>query len=278
MDKTVVILAAGRGSRAGGLTEDTSKCVIDLDRTNPIVHTLRSFEDAGVNNAIVVTGYHEAKVRCEVNKLLHRFGSKMNVTFVYNKDYDFHGCEYSLSCASEEMKKYDTVIITEGDLIMDPSYIKRIVEDKSESGALFRHPDFIIDTKSVVGVRDVKNPDNPDVHNYVYDSTHKSVLDFIYDKSTIIGDSMQVWKFSGKSLGMLVNYLSAYRKEADMIKLTEGRPYTHNGLHNINKTIKRNPFKAIMVPKSDSEKWFNLNTKEDIEKAKTLKWLNRHER
>lgn len=271
MRSTVVILAAGRGSRAGEVTDNQSKCVVDLDRTNPILHTLRSFEKVGVTDAIVVTGYQESGVRCAVNKGLHHFGSKMNVKFVYNQDFDYHGCEYSLSCAASEMKKYNTVIITEGDLIMDPEYIKRIVEDNSPSAALFRDKRHIIDTKSVVGVSD---SDTSYVDKYVYDSTHESVLRFIYDKDTIVGDSMQVWKFSGDSLKKLVSTLECYKRDADTSKVSEDRPYKHNGLYSINKVIKDQPIKAVVLPEAD--RWHNLNTKEDINTARKFNWLNRY--
>lgn len=271
-NEAVIILAAGRGSRAGNLTDSCSKCSVDLGGTCSLLHTLLSFHQAGVHNAIVIVGYKSDNLIKTVSDGLSAYKINMNVQYIDNPDYDYHGCEYSLSCATKvNLSQYTGIYITEGDLVMHPAYIKTIISNSHANAALVRDPSKIIDTKSVVGITNRKDGK---INQYIYDSDHKSVMSYLPEGYKVVGDSMQLWKISGKSLESFIRLIDVYRMKADMSKSIRGKPMTENGLFSINRLIRTRPFYLYPIMMEGSN-WFNINTESDYEYAKSLPWLNR---
>jgi choline kinase len=57
-----MILAAGRGSRLGGFTDELPKCLVDVGG-KPILHRqLGMLQDLGIRDVVVVTGYRREQV------------------------------------------------------------------------------------------------------------------------------------------------------------------------------------------------------------------------
>ena len=67
-----IILAAGRGSRMGDMTDQKPKCLIELNGQSLIDHQLNAFKDAGIEDIALITGYKR--------ELLSKYGSKGNVS------------------------------------------------------------------------------------------------------------------------------------------------------------------------------------------------------
>ncbi len=57
MIRTAVLLAAGRGSRLGGLTADLPKAMLPIGPTTVIDRAVISLQDAGIQRLVVVTGH-----------------------------------------------------------------------------------------------------------------------------------------------------------------------------------------------------------------------------
>ena len=57
-----IILAAGRGTRLGALTEERPKCLLDIGGTCLLAEQLRRLEAAGIDDVIVVAGHRAERV------------------------------------------------------------------------------------------------------------------------------------------------------------------------------------------------------------------------
>lgn len=261
--EAVVILAAGVGSRMGPLTENTSKCILDLNGVTPIEHTLKSFSSYGVKNAIIVVGYKAQQVKSSVDKFLKN-NPIMNVTFVHNKKYNYHGCEYSLACAAREFRKYRSVYITEGDLLLDKKYVEQIVKDNHNSSVLIRPSSFIDETRSVLAV----TTNDLFITRFVYDPNHNNVYEGVSERERVLGESVQLWKFARASVDTLSERLIEYKDMADASQCK----VKHSGLYSINKEIKHNQMYPIKI---DGIHWINLNTYNDVLEARKAPWINR---
>ncbi|MCG3175915.1 MAG: hypothetical protein MOGMAGMI_00852 [Candidatus Omnitrophica bacterium] len=62
MKVKALITAAGMGKRFGALTRTTNKCLFHVDGKELIVHILDRLREAGVSEAVVVTGYQRSRV------------------------------------------------------------------------------------------------------------------------------------------------------------------------------------------------------------------------
>lgn len=265
-----VILAAGIGSRMSEVTDRTSKCIVDLDGITPLEHTIKSFVDNGVNNVFIVVGHYHDKVIESVKCSVTSRGLDVKLEFVINDKYNYHGCEYSLSCASSRFSMYDTVYITEGDLLLAKAYVSEIIHSCEENAALIRDTNFIDRTRSVVAIDDSDEAieSGNSITSLVYEPDHTDVYKLVPKSSCIRGESIQLWKFSGDQLKCLTSMLMAYNSEIRLSKV----PVNHSGLLTINKVIAKNPLAGIMV---DGHEWLNLNTIDDVKRAKSLSWLNK---
>ena len=62
-----IILAAGRGSRMGNLTNEAPKCLLEVYEKPLIEHQIEALTKAGIKEISLVTGYK--------NELLHPYGT-----------------------------------------------------------------------------------------------------------------------------------------------------------------------------------------------------------
>ncbi len=265
MEKSaVVIYAAGIGSRMKNITDYTSKCILDLGGITPLEHTIRSFVNCGITNVILVIGYYADRVRKTVTEFLKLKHICANVTFIMNDKYDYHGCEYSIACAWEAILPYETVYITEGDMLLDSEDVRVLVESGCESGVLIRDVSYIDPKKSVVACAGQDGK----IRRFAYDDTHQSVLDCMPKGMKAAGDSLQMWKFGGSALNRLREAYAEYYFVARKAK----QPMKENGLVYINQVCGQHPIEPVSAKGS---RCINLNTAADIEMARGASWLNR---
>lgn len=85
-----IILAAGRGSRLKGFTEDKPKCLNVVGKLALLEYQLSALRQAGVDDIVLVSGYK--------NKMLEGFSTRM----VHNDKWQETNMLFSLLCAKEE--------------------------------------------------------------------------------------------------------------------------------------------------------------------------------
>lgn len=256
---TVIILAAGKGSRMEGIPSKINKCVYDWGGNNPLSYTTKTFRSLGIEDFLIVTGYgHES-----IEEVLKELKKRTNIETVHNNNYEVYGCNYSLSCAvtSKKVNDAERIIIVEGDSLHSKELLSKVVESPLEASVLLRDKTFVDEKRSVVAL----GTDHK-VKKFVYDMSHAGKLNYNSEEDQVIGESMQVWSFRGDSLKRLLATLKEYYEwtpEADSEKM-------HSGVHSINKAqLTMEPIWAKYP-----EEWINMNTQEDYRKAGQTEWIN----
>jgi choline kinase len=252
--RKALILAAGTATRMHPLTLDRAKCVLPLGETTSIRYQLECLAACGIDEAVVVVGWKAEQVEAEATAAQRA----PRVRFVHNPFYDFHGCECSMSLAHAALADASSVLIVEGDLLMPPALFRTLLEHPSPTAVLMRRVEIDPRRSVVVLGRDER------VSAFVYDQSHQDVLALVPDQSAILGESLQVWKFGGDGLTQL---LAAFRAFQANLGAT---PDLRNGLYSINQALPRAAMAAVAA---DDAEWINLNTVEDLERARSASWL-----
>lgn len=137
MTKCAVILAAGRGSRLGGLTEDRPKSLLSVGGRTLLAHSLAALAGNGIADVVVITGYLHDRIAQEV--AANHAGLRVRTASC--ADYLAGGSMMSLARAADEIK--GPILLLESDLLYDPAFVAQaractrstiLTADRSGSG------------------------------------------------------------------------------------------------------------------------------------------------
>src|SRR6476659_6904369 len=157
-----VILAAGRGSRMGGLTENLPKPMVDVCGKPILRYIVDGLRDAGIRQILIVVGY-----RKEVVQDHFQDGSAFGVEITYAEQVAQDGTGKVVELAKSFCGS-DPFILSYGDILVDPScYLLltqpgdaemmltvRYANDVSKGGAVYLNSAF-----EVVDLREKQPPD-----------------------------------------------------------------------------------------------------------------------
>ena len=124
-------MAAGMGRRLGELTNDNTKCMLEVNGTRLINRTLDALSDIGISRVVLVVGYKAENVKRWIGDKY----KDIDIVYVENSVYDKTNNIYSLFLAKEHLVEDDTLLL-ESDLIFEPSVLRRIVEEPYPNLAL----------------------------------------------------------------------------------------------------------------------------------------------
>ena len=119
VSKTIVISCAGMGTRLGA---GMPKALIDMDGKPLIIRQLELLQD--YDDIRIVVGYQAEKV---IQTVLNY---RKDVLFVFNHNYMNTGTGGSFSLAIEHAR--DMVVSLDGDLLVHPDDLKRVLESDRE--------------------------------------------------------------------------------------------------------------------------------------------------
>ena len=123
-----IILAAGRGSRMGALTDDKPKCLIEF-RGKPLLEwQMLAFREAGVTDIAIVTGYKRESLH---KHLMHEF---------FNPRWHETNMVSSLECAHEWLKEAPC-IVSYSDIYYKTSAVQKLQQSDNDL-ALTYDPDW----------------------------------------------------------------------------------------------------------------------------------------
>lgn len=113
-----IILAAGRGSRMGKLTEDRPKCLVEISGSKLLDLQIAAIKSAGIEEIGIVTGYKNEALKDWHLKTFHnpRWASTNMVS--------------SLACASEWLEKFPC-IVSYSDIFYHPSAVSSLLNSTS---------------------------------------------------------------------------------------------------------------------------------------------------
>lgn len=120
-----IILAAGMGRRLGSLTENNTKCMIEVDGVPLIKRTLNQLDALGLDRIIMVVGYKKDPLIDYIQTL----DIKTPILYVENPIYDKTNNIYSLFLARSYLLEDDTLLL-ESDLIFDDTILPLLLADK----------------------------------------------------------------------------------------------------------------------------------------------------
>jgi len=116
-----IILSAGQGSRLGHMVDDRPKCLIDFNGRTLLDRQLDALEANGVNEAVVVTGFHDELV----NEAIARRSGGPKVRTIYNPFYKVADNTGSLFMAREELA--GDCLVWNGDTLVSRELMRRVV-------------------------------------------------------------------------------------------------------------------------------------------------------
>ena len=116
-----IILSAGQGSRLGHMVDDRPKCLIDFNGRTLLDRQLDTLQANGVNEAVVVTGFHDELVQ---EAIAQRSGGP-KVRTIFNPFYKVADNTGSLYMAREELT--GDCLVWNGDTLVSPALMSRVV-------------------------------------------------------------------------------------------------------------------------------------------------------
>lgn len=129
-----MILAAGMGRRLKKLTENQSKCMVDVNGIPLIERMLKQLDRYHLDQIIIVTGHKGKELRTFITALpIHT-----PITYIENPVYQTTNNIYSLYLAKDYLLKDDTLLL-ESDLIFEQEVLTQIIDDPYPNLALVAH-------------------------------------------------------------------------------------------------------------------------------------------
>ena len=119
------------GRRLGELTDDNTKCMLEVNGTRLIHRTLDNLAEVGIKRVVLVVGYKAENVK----RLIGDRYKDIDIVYVENKIYDKTNNIYSLFLAREYLLEEDSLLL-ESDLIFESSVLRKIVENTYPNIAL----------------------------------------------------------------------------------------------------------------------------------------------
>lgn len=116
-----IILSAGQGSRLGHLVDDRPKCLIDFAGRTLLDRQLDTLAANGVDEAVVVTGFHDELVEAAVAAR----GGSPRVRTVFNPFYKVADNTGSLYMAREELT--GDCLVWNGDTLVSNALMRRVI-------------------------------------------------------------------------------------------------------------------------------------------------------
>jgi len=114
-----IILAAGRGSRLEGFTDDRPKCLNKVNGRVIIERQISVLRSGGIDEIVIVTGYR-------ANML-----DKYKVKTIYNEKWETTNMVSSLLCASEEFNQ--TLIVSYSDILYSTDVVLSLCKQNKDA-------------------------------------------------------------------------------------------------------------------------------------------------
>lgn len=226
-----IIMAAGRGSRLGSLTEDIPKAFLEINGIKLIEYNIALLHAYGVKDIIIVTGYQTERFEELVRKI-------DGIKCVFNPFYEMVNVLGSFYMAQEYL--WDDTVYMHADTLCSP----RILEDMlTKKGDIILPIDFKSCDEEAMKVQ-----------------TNNGIV-------TAISKNISCNESEGEFIGIAKiskNTLPALRNAAK--KLMEKKQFNEYFEGAIQELIESNKYKLTVLPTANRF-WVEIDFKEDYEKA-----------
>mgnify|MGYP001336130825 CR=1 FL=1 len=121
-----IILAAGKGTRMGALTDETPKPMLRVEGRPILEHILTGLRDAGISEFYLITGW-----KAEVIEAYFGDGSNWGVSLGYTRQVVQDGTGKAPELAREFVEDND-FLLTYGDILVKPEMYRLMLERWAE--------------------------------------------------------------------------------------------------------------------------------------------------
>lgn len=245
---TALILAAGYGSRIADVTLNP-KSLLPINERALMDWHFDSLAQVGIKNVVVVTGYK----REVLEEYLEKFKSNFNLDFAINDDYKVKGNTYSLFFGLEKVET--DFLLFDADLIYETEILRAFVQDKSSN-------QILVGESSIDDIESAKAMIDKD-----------GFVRMTIDKRAVSEEERTKYKFAGEAIGIL-KFSKEYRD--DMFNeckkfLADPKNISKNWEHVMNEFLHTHD---MGIHQSVSNKWVEIDNREDYERAQQLFKVN----
>ena len=256
----VIILAAGEGKRLRPLTKNIPKCMVNFFGKSLLERQIDIFQNLGINDISVVTGYCENKISID------------NIKKFKNKNFSTTNMVESLFTAKEKID--DSVIVAYGDIVFESKIIQKLMNS--------RHDISVIIDKNWKDLWKVRF-ENPleDAESLILDK-NKLILELGQKEkniNNIQGQFIGLMKFQNAGINNIINFYEKMKNisNSSMNPLNPNLPFEKSFMTDFLQGLIRNNQKlnAIIIENG----WLEIDSLEDynlyekMNKNKSLKKL-----
>ncbi len=243
-DYTALILAAGYGSRISDVT-DMPKSLIPVNGRPLLDWHLQSMKAVGIKKLVVVTGYKKEVLE----NFLTDYQKDFEITFAENADYRVKGNTWSMLYGLEKVK--GGFLLFDADLIYETNILKSIVESVD--------PNQILVGKASI--------DDIECAKTMIDES--GFVRMTIDKRAVSEEERKKYSFVGEAMG-IIKFSKEYKNDIHAACekfLSDEKNISKNWEHVMNEFLLNH---NMTVLESPSDKWVEIDNKEDLERAKKL--------
>ena len=243
-----IIVSAGYGSRLEEHTKERPKGLLDINGKTILERQISLFKKNGINDIVVITGPYK------------NFGMK-DVSYINDEDYDKHDVLGSLMAAKDDI--IGDVLTSYSDILFDESILHQLLEFRGDIGI----PIDLDWKKSYEGrtQHPKSEADNVLLKNNKIIQIQKNIPDS--EKGEIVGEFLGPIILSAKGAKIFVENYERLEKE-------------HQGPFHMAPSLKKAYLTDMIQELIDlnyqvtpiiiSGKWCEIDTSEDLERARKL--------
>ncbi len=239
-----LILAAGMGKRLKGLTENNTKCMVEVNGVTLAERMLSQLDRKHLSRIVIVTGYEGKKLVDYISGL----NISTPVVYVENTVYDRTNNIYSLYLARDYLGEEDTLLF-ESDIIFEDAVIDLLLDDPRETLALVdRYESWMDGTCVRIGMDD-------------HIEAVVSKKQFSYDETGDYYKTVNIYKFSREfSRTLYIPFLKAY------LEALGNNEYYEQVL----RVIAMLDRPMIQAKRLDGQKWYEIDDIQDLDIASSM--------
>jgi len=243
-----IIIGAGIGNRIGEIAKKTPKALIEINGITIAERQISLFKKNGISDIVIITGPYNDK-----------FDLK-NIIYVHDSNYSKHDILGSLMEAKSYIK--DDVLITYSDILFDEKILSKVLRLKCDIG-------IAVDLNWEHAYNGRLNHLKSEAENVLLDNNGKiiQIKKNIQSLDGVVGEFLGLMKLSPHGSEVFVKKYESLRKNQkrefhDASSLSKA--YLTDMIQElINSQIN-------VIPIIVSGKWCEIDTKQDLDRAKTL--------
>ena len=235
-----IIIAAGRGSRLGEITENVPKPLVEVNGESILGRQIFLFKQLGIDDIVVITGYKREKIIFkDVNYVVNHLYSSTEQLFSIMRARNFFSGE---------------LIVTFGDIIYDQEILNQMISEKG---------DLVLAFEKNWKESYANRSDNPAIYSDFAHIKNKKVNKFFTNLDDESFDTDDVVEFIGMmklSSNITEVFLTQYleiEKEAEKLKIISFLEMLRSSGVDMSTYFVKN-------------KWCEIDTPQDLEIARSV--------